>query len=131
MYLGRVLDDYLQLPEMARRAREGHFDDFFAPPEVADGFELIRLVKELNAIARGTNRVKRLKIREVVAAVKNGEFDATEEESARWEASADGQAAMKDDVAVALAEHVLECAKDPKAIEEALRAVEKLVGEDE
>ena len=41
-YLGRVLDE-LGFPDMARRAREGHFDDYFAPPEVADGMEILRL----------------------------------------------------------------------------------------
>lgn len=131
VYLGRVLDDYLELPEMARRAREGHFDDYFAPAEVADGFELIRLVKELNVIARGTNRAERLRIREVTAAVKDGEFDGTPQEAARWEASADGQAAMSDLRALAMAASVLDKTKDRKALDEALRTVDKLIGDDE
>ena len=131
VYLGRVLDDYLGLDEMARRARQGHFDDYFAPKEVADGFELIRLARELNSIARGTNRVKRLRIRKVVDAVKDGEFDGTREESARWQASADGQAAMSDPAALAAAAYVMDKAKQPGVLEDALRAAEKLIGDDE
>jgi len=94
-YLGRVFDDYLGLPNMARRAREGHFDDFFAPPEVADGLEILRLVNELHAKARVVRKADRGRIREVIEAVKAGEFDATKEESDRWAASKDGQDTMR------------------------------------
>lgn len=51
VYLGRVLD-WLGLADMARRARDGHYDDFFAPREVADGLEILRLYNELRAAAR-------------------------------------------------------------------------------
>jgi hypothetical protein len=90
VYLGRVLDG-LELGDLARRAREGHFDDYFAPADVATGFELHELVAELARVARGTNRARRLRIREVIAAVKDGEFDGTLEESERWAASKEGQ----------------------------------------
>lgn len=94
-YLGRVLDQ-LPVGNMARRAREGHFDDYFAPAEVADGMEILRLVNELHGYASrpATPRNDRLRIRAVIAAVKEGEFDGTKEESDRWAASADGQRAM-------------------------------------
>jgi hypothetical protein len=50
-YLGRVLDEHCGLPEMAKRARRGHFDDFFCPPEVDDGMNIHRLVGELQGEA--------------------------------------------------------------------------------
>lgn len=95
MYLGRVLDDYLGLPAMARRAREGHFDDFFAPAEVADGMEVLRLYGELRGKAQIVGKADRARILEVAEAVKVGEFDATREESDRWAASKDGQDAFR------------------------------------
>lgn len=96
-YLGRVLDD-LDLPDMAKRARLGHFDDFFAPPEVADGFELIRLVGELEEVAKSPwcGAARRKMIRAVIEKVKTGEFDGTSDESARWAASKDGQDAFSE-----------------------------------
>jgi hypothetical protein len=95
MYLGRVLDAIGELGSMPRRAREGHFDDFQAPPEVASGFELIKLVQELGERARRLEPDAQAKVRAVVEAVKTGEFDATKAESERWEASAEGQATMR------------------------------------
>jgi hypothetical protein len=94
-YLGRVLDE-VPVGDMAKRAREGHFDDYFAPAEVADGMEILRLVNELEVYANtpATPRNERPRIRAVIAAVKEGEFDGTREESARWQQSADGQRAM-------------------------------------
>ncbi len=94
-YLGRVLEDYLGLPAMARRAREGHFDDYFAPAEVADGMEILRLYGELRGKAQIVRRADRARILEVAEAVKAGEFDATREESDRWASSKDGQDAMR------------------------------------
>lgn len=88
-YLGRVLDE-AGLPEMAERARLGHFDDYNAPREVADGAELIRLVAELRIIGRARPELAdRLAV--VENAARRGEFDATKEESDRWAASLDGQ----------------------------------------
>jgi hypothetical protein len=96
-YLGRVLDD-LDLAEMAERARLGHFDDFFAPLEVADGFELHRLVAELTEVAKSPQcgAARRKTIRAVIEKVKTGEFDGTADESARWAASKDGQDAFSE-----------------------------------
>lgn len=92
-FLGRVLDE-LGAAHLAARARLGHFDDYFAPSDVADGFELVRLVNELERWARKTNREARLRAQLVVLAVKIGEFDGTRRESARWEVSKDGQDAL-------------------------------------
>lgn len=101
-YLGRVLDE-AGLPEMGRRAREGHFDDFHAPAEVADGMELVRLVAELRCAAREvtdpagnpyrseTMALRRERFAVIENAVRCGEFDATKEESDRWAASKAGQ----------------------------------------
>lgn len=96
VYLGRVLEDYLGMPAMARRAREGHFDDFFAPAEVADGMELLRLYGELRGKAQIVGKADRARVLEVAEAVKAGEFDATREESDRWAASMDGQNTMRE-----------------------------------
>lgn len=94
-YLGRVLDEYLGFPDMARRAREGHFDDFFAPAEIADGMEILRLVQELEGKRQVVRKADRPRVLEVIEAVKTGEFDATKEESERWAASKDGQDAFR------------------------------------
>jgi hypothetical protein len=91
--------DWLGLNDMARRARGGHFDDFFAPREVADGLEILRLYNELRAAARALQLSgQRDRLRRTLAvadAVKAGEFDATKEESDRWAASKDGQDTMR------------------------------------
>lgn len=101
-YLGRVLDD-LGEPDLAERARLGHFDDFHAPREVADGLELVHLVVALRRAAKQATdgvghpfRVETIELRrERIAAVENavrrGEFDATKAESDRWAASKNGQ----------------------------------------
>lgn len=94
-YLGRVLDDYLGFPDMARRAREGHFDDFSCPAEVADGMEITRLVNELGAKAQVVTKADRGRVLGVRAAAAAGEFDGTKEESDRWMASKDGQDALR------------------------------------
>lgn len=93
-YLGRVLDDYLGLDELAGRARMAHFDDFFAPREIADGAELLRLVGELERAKTKLGPDRRRRVDEVIDAVKTGEFDGTREESDRWAASKDGQDAL-------------------------------------
>lgn len=95
-YLARVLRDYLGLERLAERAELGHFDDYFAPAEVADGMEMIRLVQALEQARREASPAMREKIEEVIAAVKEGEFDGTKEESDRWAQSKDGQDAMRD-----------------------------------
>ena len=95
-YLGRVLEDYLHLPEMAKRARYGHFDDYFCPAEIADGTEIIRLVQELYDKTRllTRNSPQWVRVICVIEAVKQGEFDGTKEESDRWVASKEGQEAL-------------------------------------
>lgn len=95
-YLGRVLDE-LPVGDMAKRARLGHFSDFSCPVEIADGLETIRLVNELAewAKVRTIANVNRKRILAVRAAVIQGEFDDTKEESDRWAASKDGQETMR------------------------------------
>lgn len=95
-YLGRVLDGVGGLGDMPRRAREGHFDDYFAPADVGDGMEMIRLVSELNRRRTKLGPAGRARVELVIDAVKEGEFDGTSEESARWAASKDGQDAMNE-----------------------------------
>lgn len=95
-YLGRVLDQ-VPVGDMADRARKGHFDDYFAPAEVADGMEILRLHSELHEWASKpvTPRNERPRIRAIAEAVKEGEFDGTKAESDRWAASKDGQDAFR------------------------------------
>jgi hypothetical protein len=101
-YLGRVLDE-AGLPDLARRAREGHFDDYQAPDEAADGLEIIRLASLLreaaaqttdpagNPYTSTTQAIRRGRVVIIENALRRGEFDATKAESDRWAASADGQ----------------------------------------
>lgn len=93
MFLSRVLEDYLGLRDMARRARLGHFDDYFCPKEIMDGLELHRLVWELegklSAVNSGSPQAGR--IIEVIHGVMNGDFDGTKQEAERWGASKEGQ----------------------------------------
>jgi len=97
-YLGRVLEDYLHLPEVARRARLGHFDDYFCPPEVDDGLNLHRLLEELLRASKGVSRdspqLRRITL--VMIGVKEGEFDGTSAEAKRWSASKEGQEILKE-----------------------------------
>lgn len=88
-YLGRVLDE-LPSPELAERARLGHFDDFHAPADIADGLELLRLAGELRVLARETPALAE-RIAVIENALRRGEFDATLAESDRWAASKEGQ----------------------------------------
>lgn len=90
-YLGRILDE-LDLDDMAKRARAGHFDDFHAPQEVDDGLGLIHLVEELTLnLWRCSDREDASQIQAVIDAVQDGEFDATKAESDRWAGSKAGQ----------------------------------------
>lgn len=93
-YLGRVLEA-AGLTSMAWAARRAHYDDFSCPPEIADGMELIRLVADLRAAAKAEpERAKAIAV--IENAVKCGEFDGTPDESKRWAASEDGQAALRE-----------------------------------
>lgn len=98
-YLGRVLDE-AGLPELAADARAGHYDDYFCPPDVADGLETLRLVRDLRRardVAMSTTRFDQAgRIKVIDEAVRNGEFDGTKEESDRWAASESGQAAFRE-----------------------------------
>lgn len=95
-FLGRVLDA-AGLHELAGKARLGHFDDWHAPAEVSDGFELMHLVADLRDVmgagwpntAKGRESLER--IMAIENAVRRGVFDATKAEGDRWAASKDGQ----------------------------------------
>lgn len=93
VFLGRVLDE-LGLATLARRAREGHFDDYFCPPGIDDGMNIHRLIAELQRCWR-QQREKRERIDVLIDAAKRGEFDGTKEESDRWAASKEGQAVFR------------------------------------
>lgn len=93
-YLGRVLDE-LGLDHLAKRARLGHFDDYQAPDDVADGIELVHLIEELTAALWATGLKEGPRVLTVIEAVKDGEFDATKSESDRWAVSKAGQETFK------------------------------------
>jgi len=71
------------LPQHAKKAEEGYFNEFFGPLDCA----LLTLMHEL--IVVGTPAAR--KLWECVVA---GEFDAGKEESDEWMMSAQGQAAL-------------------------------------
>lgn len=91
VYLARVLAALGVPDKVVHDAEAGHFDDFAAPPDVADGRELTRLVELLGRWGRGSNRVGRQRAAAVAAAVRDGEFDATKAEADAWLASPEGQ----------------------------------------
>lgn len=98
-YLGRVLewvtaDGGGGLGDMPRRAREGHFDDYFCPPDVDDGMNMQRLVAELRDRSRKLGPEARRRAGLIVDSVMDGEFDGTKAESDRWAASKEGQDLM-------------------------------------
>lgn len=90
-YLERVLNQ-LGAYELAKNAAAAHYDDFECPPELDDGMNIHRLIADLEAWSRKTNRANRLMARIVIEHAKAGEFDSTKEESDRYVASARGQA---------------------------------------
>lgn len=76
--LGRALED-AGLPVFAQRARDGEFGDFTSP----HGMPLHYLVTELSQYTSGLRTpigVDPGKVKAIVIAVKDGEYDATEEE---------------------------------------------------
>lgn len=120
-YLGRVLDA-LGDPDLAERARQGDFDEYSARRGVADGLELTRLVAGLTGVERRAVRAGHLlvaeRVREVRAAVRAGEFNATEDEAARWRSSPEGRLA------------IAELSGDRDAIEAAERALREAAAQD-
>ena len=96
-YLGRTLDA-CGLHNMADRARLGHYDDYFCPPDVENAaFNNNRLVEELKTQYRVqvSNR-QRILIGEVIQQAMDGEFDGTKEESDAWARSVEGQAVFNE-----------------------------------
>jgi hypothetical protein len=90
MFLARVLQA-VGLTDMAARARLGHFDDHVCPPHIDDGFNIHRLVEELDrAAAAAKPKNRRKDIEAIGRAAREGEFAATEVESKEWAASPDG-----------------------------------------
>jgi hypothetical protein len=75
------------LPEMAERARQGMYHDYLSPldfPELALDADLAK------AAMRGNKAAEELRRRH-----RNGEFDASQEESDEWAASPEGQEAFR------------------------------------
>jgi hypothetical protein len=92
VYLTRVLKELGPLfAHVATAAEALHYDDYFCPPDVDDGFNINRLVRDLLAVQVGNPELKR-KVVDVAMAAKSGEFDGTREESREWARSPDGQA---------------------------------------
>ena len=93
-YLTRVIDELgPPFAHLSRAAEAKHYDDFFCPPEIDDGFNINRLVRDLLAVPVQDSELKRKAI-DVSIAAKNGEFDATSEEAKAWGQSPDGKAAF-------------------------------------
>jgi hypothetical protein len=76
--------DKANLPEMAKKAREGYYHDFLSPLATP----CIQLERDLAAIA--TPAAMALRKRHL-----NGDFDATKEESDAWAESPDGKATFE------------------------------------
>jgi hypothetical protein len=77
---------------MIERATAGHYHDYLSPLD----FPEIQLVADLRELAArpATPRNSRPLLRDLAEAVKNGEYDASKEESDEWMRSPEGQAAM-------------------------------------
>ena len=93
-YLARVLAA-AELPDMSRRARAYHFDDYRAPESVDCGDNMTRLYQELQKEAFNVTSTARLRILAIASAVVQGEFDGTKEEADAWFATPEGQAAVR------------------------------------
>jgi hypothetical protein len=106
-YLGRVCE-WVGLVELARNARAAHYDDYFCPPEIADGMENMRFLRDLrrerakvtdpwgHPFRPETVRIRREQIDAIDYAYRKGEFDATKAESDRWAASEAGQSTFRE-----------------------------------
>lgn len=79
-------------PVMTERAERGYYHDFLSPLPTP----LLQLVADLTELAAspGTPRDSRPLLRSMAQAVKDGEYDATKEESDAWARSPEGQAAF-------------------------------------
>lgn len=79
-------------PDMIERASAGYYHDFLSPLT----FPELKLVSDLRGLAArpATPRDSRPLLNALAQAVKNGEYDATAEESAEWAASPEGQEAF-------------------------------------
>lgn len=84
-YLGRILEDYLGLEDLAERARDGEFNEFHSH-NLED--PLVRLVSKLEATARPMRQtvLEYLRILNIVDALRRGEFDMSMDEvkQNRW-----------------------------------------------
>lgn len=94
-YLARVLEE-LGAQELADRAGLLHFDDYLCPDDVDDGANIHRLVSQLADWSRSSTRDQRQRARAVIAAAKDGEFDGTREEAARWGKGAQAQGLLRE-----------------------------------
>jgi hypothetical protein len=95
-YLTRVLKELgPAFAQIANFAEAKHYDDFFCPPEVDDGFNINRLVRDLLAVQVQDPELKRKAI-DVAMAARSGEFDGTSEEAKAWGQSPDGKAAFNE-----------------------------------
>jgi hypothetical protein len=80
-YLGRVLDEYLELPLLAKRAREGYYNEYLSPDP--DGQELLELIRELKDASDKLRRIVVMynRMYKVMNAAKQGEFDTSKAEA--------------------------------------------------
>jgi hypothetical protein len=93
VYLSRVLRE-LGATRLAEQAWKFHYDDYFCPNDIADGMEIVRLVRDLRQwMLRdpllGPTSIDRGRV--MLEAVMNGEFDGTRAEAELWMKSSDGQ----------------------------------------
>jgi hypothetical protein len=95
VYLGRVLED-LGARDLAIKARRCHYDDYFCPDTVDDGFNIHRLIFELENWSRSATRDQRDRAKVMIRAARDGEFDGTREESEQWATSETGQEVFRE-----------------------------------
>jgi hypothetical protein len=85
--LANALDE-IGLNDLAERAKDDEFNDFFSP----HAFPIMKLVEELNQPS-----VKhKFGVKRMIERVKRGDFDGTQAESEAWKASPEGKKAMRD-----------------------------------
>lgn len=80
--LARALEAARAPAAMVRKARDGYYDDYKSPLAMPE--------------TRLYNDAKAAGLHAIAAAVLDGEFDATKEESDAWAASPEGQQAFRD-----------------------------------